>query len=69
MGHNQIELAGCEVGHREQGELTALEAHRVAAAWFQDAEIFDFVADHVHLMAQYSLRPYRQAWELKQAGR
>jgi hypothetical protein len=49
--------------------LTALEVHRVAAALFQDAEIFDFVADHLHLMTQYSLRPYRQAWELKEAGR
>jgi hypothetical protein len=49
-------------------EPTALEVHRHAAGWFWDAQIFDFVADHLHLIAQHSLRTYGHAWELKQAG-
>jgi hypothetical protein len=55
-------------GHVLVFEPTALEVHRHAAAWFWDAEIFDFVADHLHLIAQHSLRTYHHAWELKQAG-
>src|SRR5262249_36378712 len=33
-----------------------------------DQKIFDFVGGHLHLMAPHSLRVYRHAWELKQAG-
>ena len=54
-------------GHVLIFEPTALEVHRHAASWFWDAEIFDFVADHLHLIAQHSLRTYGHAWELKQA--
>jgi hypothetical protein len=39
-------------------EPTALQVHRQAAA----------LTDHIHLIAQHSLRTYGQAWELKQAG-
>jgi hypothetical protein len=31
-------------------------------------EIFDFVAEHLHLVGQHSLRTYVSAWERKQAG-
>jgi len=55
-------------GHVLVFEPTALEVHRHAAAWFWDQQIFDFVAARLHLIAQHSLRTYRQAWELKQAG-
>ncbi len=55
-------------GHLLLFEPAPLEVHRQAARWFWDQEIFDFVADHLHLMAQHSLRTYRHAWELKQAG-
>ena len=55
-------------GHVLLFEPTALEVHRQAATWFWDQEIFDFVAAHLHLISQHSLRTYRQAWELKQAG-
>jgi hypothetical protein len=55
-------------GHVLLFEPAALEVHRQAATWFWDQEIFDFVAAHLHLMAQHSLRTYRHAWELKQAG-
>jgi hypothetical protein len=55
-------------GHLLIFEPSPLEVHRQAARWFWDQEIFDFVAEHLHLMAQHSLRTYFHAWELKQAG-
>jgi hypothetical protein len=55
-------------GHVLLFEPTALEVHLQAATWFWDQEIFDFVAAHLHLIFQHSLRTYRHAWELKQAG-
>jgi hypothetical protein len=55
-------------GHLLLFEPTPLEVHRQAARWFWDTEIFDFVADHLHLIAQHSLRTYCHAWELKKAG-
>ena len=55
-------------GHVLVFEPTALEVHRQAAGWFWDQEIFDCVAEHLHLLGQHSLRTYPHAWELKQAG-
>jgi hypothetical protein len=55
-------------GHVLVFEPTALEVHRQAASWFWDQEIFDCVAEHLHLIGQHSLRTYPQAWELKRAG-
>jgi hypothetical protein len=55
-------------GHLLVFEPAPVEVHRQAARWFWDQEIFDFVAGHLHLMAQHSLRTYCHAWELKQAG-
>jgi hypothetical protein len=55
-------------GHLLVFEPTALEVHRLAASWFWDLQIFSFVAGNLHLIAQHSLRIYRQAWELKEAG-
>jgi hypothetical protein len=55
-------------GHVLVFEPPALEVHRQAAGWFWDQQIFDFVAAHLHVIARPSLRVYRQAWELKQAG-
>src|SRR5262249_8589250 len=55
-------------GHVLVFEPTPLEVHRQAATWFWDQEIFDFVAAQLHLVGLHSLRTYRQAWELKQAG-
>src|SRR6266849_285380 len=54
-------------GHLLLFEPTPLEVHRQAARWFWDQEIFDFIADHLHLTAQHSLRTYCHAWELKRA--
>ena len=55
-------------GHLLLFEPTPLEVHRQATRWFWDQEIFDFIADHLHLTAQHSLRTYCHASELKQAG-
>ena len=55
-------------GHLLLFEPAPVEVHRQAALWFWDQEIFDFVAGHLHLMAQHSLRTYCHAWELKQTG-
>jgi hypothetical protein len=55
-------------GHVLFFDPTPLEVHRQAAGWFWDQDIFDFVARQLHLIGQHSLRTYRQAYELKQAG-
>ena len=55
-------------GHVIVFQPTALEVHQEAARWFWDQQIFDFVADHLHLIRQPSLRHYVAAWELKRAG-
>jgi len=54
-------------GHFLVFEPYPLEVHLQAARWFWDQEIFDFVGEHLHLMAQHSLRTYRHAAELKAA--
>jgi len=55
-------------GHLLLFEPAPVEVHLQAARWFWDQEIFDFIAGHLHLMAQHSLRTYCHAWELRQAG-
>src|SRR5262249_49507245 len=55
-------------GHVLFFEPTALEVHLQAAGWLLEHEIFGFVAARLHLICRHSLRTYRQAWELKQAG-
>jgi hypothetical protein len=55
-------------GHLLLFEPAPQEVHLQAARWFWDQEIFDFVAEHLHLMAPHSLRAYQQAAELKAAG-
>lgn len=55
-------------GHLLLFEPAAPEVHLRAAEFFWDQPIFDFVADHLHLMSSPSLRTYVLAWELKRAG-
>jgi hypothetical protein len=55
-------------GHLVHFAPSAPEIHGQAARWFWDQEIFDLVADHLHLMERHSLRTYVHAAELKQAG-
>jgi hypothetical protein len=55
-------------GHVLVFEPAPAEVHLQAAQWFWDQEIFDCVADHLHLVGQHSLRTYTCAWELKQAA-
>ncbi len=55
-------------GHVIEFDPPPLEVHQQAAKWFWDQEVFDFVADNLHLIAQHSLRTYVTAWERKRAG-
>jgi hypothetical protein len=55
-------------GHLLLFEPAPQEVHLQAARWFWDQEIYDFVAEHLHLMAPHSLRTYQHAAELKAAG-
>lgn len=54
-------------GHVVVFEPSSREVHLQASTWFWDQEIFDFVAEHLHLIEEHSLRTYVLAWELKQA--
>ncbi|MBI3464479.1 MAG: hypothetical protein HY000_15705 [Planctomycetes bacterium] len=49
-------------------EPTAEEVHRQARAWFQDTEVYQWFADHLHLIREPSLRHYVRAAMLKDAG-
>jgi hypothetical protein len=55
-------------GHCLRFTPNPVEIHRRAATWFWDQEVFDLIADHLHLVEQHSLRTYVLAAELKQAG-
>lgn len=55
-------------GHVIQFVPTPLELHRHASTWFWNQEVFDFIADVLHLIEQPSLRLYVRAWELQRAG-
>jgi hypothetical protein len=54
-------------GHVLVFDPPPLEVHRKAATWFWDQAVFDFVGNHLHLMAQHSFRTYVTAWERKKA--
>jgi hypothetical protein len=55
-------------GHLIVFDPRPLEVHRAAAAWFADQEVFDFMAEHLHLLPALSFRTYQQAAEFKAAG-
>jgi hypothetical protein len=55
-------------GHVLVFDPSALEVHRQAAHWFWDTEVFEFVAQYLHLFAQHSFRTYVNASERKKAG-
>ena len=55
-------------GHVIYFDPSPLEVHRQAATWFWDQEVFDFVAEHLHLFDRHSLRTYILAWEQKNAS-
>lgn len=44
------------------------EVHAQTARWFWDQQVYDFVANHLHLAPRVSMRDYYRAWELKRAG-
>lgn len=55
-------------GHLLSFEPSPGEIHRHAARWFWDQEVFDFIAERLHLVERHSLRTYTKAYELKVAG-
>jgi hypothetical protein len=55
-------------GHLGFFEPSPAEVHRRVASWFRDQEVFDFLADHMHLVEAPSMRQYVGASELKAAG-
>src|SRR5690242_4326817 len=54
-------------GHFLYFDPLSVEVHRQAGTWFWDQEIFDFIAQQLHLMESHSLRTYWRAAELKKA--
>jgi hypothetical protein len=55
-------------GHIVVFDPPPAEIHRQVAAWFHDQEVFDFISEYVHLIANHSFRTYVLASELKKAG-
>lgn len=55
-------------GHVLLFEPSALEVHLRTAEWFADQQVFDFVAEHLHLIAEPSMRHCVMGLELKEAG-
>jgi hypothetical protein len=55
-------------GHLLHFEPSVLEVHTRTASWFWDQDIFDWIGAHLHLIHRPSMRIYRAAWELKEAG-
>jgi hypothetical protein len=55
-------------GHLFVFQPSTLEVHKQVATWFWNAEIYDFIGKHLHLLDQPSMRHYMLAWEAKQAG-
>ena len=49
-------------------EPAALEVHREAGRWFDDAEIYRWFGENLHRVWEPSLRHYVRARELKAAG-
>jgi hypothetical protein len=47
---------------------SAEEVHCQVAKWFWDQGVFDWFADHLHLIPDLSMRDYIRASELKQSG-
>jgi len=47
---------------------TSLEVHRKAGEWFKDEEIYRWIGERLHQIAEPSMRIYYRARELKAAG-
>ncbi len=55
-------------GHVLLFQPGAVEVHRKAGAWFDDAEIYDWFAANLHRVREPSMRHYVRAKERKAAG-
>jgi len=54
-------------GHMIVFDPAPVEIHQQAALWFHDQEVFDFIAEYLHLIVNHSFRTYLLASELKKA--
>ena len=55
-------------GHLLLFEPTNEELHRQVAQWFWDQDVYNWFADHLHLIPDLSMRHYVRASELKASG-
>jgi hypothetical protein len=55
-------------GHLVLFEPSAEEIHKRVAEWFWDQHVFDWMAEHLHLIPELSMRHYIRAAELKASG-
>lgn len=55
-------------GHLLFFDPNSEEVHRKVAEWFWDQQVFDWFADHLHLIPELSMRHYIRAFELKLTG-
>ena len=46
-----------------------LEVHQKVASWFDDQVVYDFIQDHLHMIAEPSMRHYKKGSQLRRAGR
>ena len=49
-------------------EPAAAEVHRVAADWFPDKEVYDFIGEWLPFIPDLSMRDYVKARQIKRAG-
>lgn len=55
-------------GHLVMFDPPPEEVHREVGKWFWDQPIYDWFADHLHLMPTLSMRHYIRAFELRESG-
>ncbi|MEZ6104238.1 MAG: hypothetical protein R3E01_35305 [Pirellulaceae bacterium] len=55
-------------GHLVVFDPTPEEVHKQVATWFWDQQVYDWMADHLHLIPELSMRHYVRAYELKRSG-
>lgn len=55
-------------GHLVLFDPSPEEVHREVSKWFWDQTVYDWFADHLHLLPELSMRNYVRAHELRRSG-
>jgi hypothetical protein len=55
-------------GHLIYFDPIPVEVHTRVGDWFWDQQVYDFVGDRLHMLAEVSSRTYVKAWERRRAG-